>query len=281
MKELFDGIYKLVQDRSLAFIQNDPISLVHWHRTLAAKFPNTCNVKNETLVAAIVVSWFSWGSRKAFMKVAGKTLEMMREEGYGLLENYLRLGCYSEFKGNHKKIYRTFSYHDFYLMCGCTRILLKDLGYRFTGKSPQVIIDNWDEYYPHKNMFGSSDGVCKRRNMLFRWLARKDKIDLGVWADEVDKSKLLIPLDVHVNNTVNLLWPEMASMPINRNKVLTITEKLREFDQNDPIKYDFVLYALDLNEIEINREHFNFPKVLPVMVPGNTSVIFCEIDEKL
>jgi uncharacterized protein (TIGR02757 family) len=90
-----------------------------------------------------------------------------------------------------------------------------------------------------------SGSCAKRWHMFLRWMVRKnDGVDMNLWA-EVSPAKLLIPLDRHISR-------------ISRNLGLTtrksddwktaeeISENLRKFDAEDPIKYDFSLCHLGI-----------------------------------
>ena len=91
---------------------------------------------------------------------------------------------------------------------------------------------------PHQK----SSSTYKRWNMYLRWMVRKDSIDLGLWK-EVRRSDLLMPLDTHtfaVSRALGLL----ARKTYDLKAVLELTNKLKSFDNLDPIKYDFALYRL-------------------------------------
>jgi uncharacterized protein (TIGR02757 family) len=82
----------------------------------------------------------------------------------------------------------------------------------------------------------------KRYNMFLRWMVRDDNLDLGLWK-KIDKKDLILPLDTHtfnVSKKVGLL----DSGSYNLDSTIKITNRLKEFDKNDPIKYDFALYRL-------------------------------------
>ncbi|MBI3793178.1 MAG: TIGR02757 family protein [Nitrospinae bacterium] len=88
-----------------------------------------------------------------------------------------------------------------------------------------------------------SGAACKRINLFLRWMVRKDSVDLGLWK-KIRPSELIIPLDVHVNRIagrLSLVNPKGAG---DFKKALALTEKLREFDPNDPVKYDFAICSL-------------------------------------
>ncbi len=87
----------------------------------------------------------------------------------------------------------------------------------------------------------------KRWNMFLRWMVRKDHIDFGLWK-EVSKSDLIIPLDTHtfkVSQKLGLL----NRKTYDYKAALLLTEKLKEFDPEDPVKYDFALYRIGQEKI--------------------------------
>jgi uncharacterized protein (TIGR02757 family) len=81
--------------------------------------------------------------------------------------------------------------------------------------------------------------ACKRLNLYLRWMVRKDKLDLGVWTG-ISHSKLVIPLDTHIARLGKKLRLTRRSSP-DWKMALEITESLRRFDPDDPVKYDFAL----------------------------------------
>ena len=89
---------------------------------------------------------------------------------------------------------------------------------------------------------GKINSPYKRWNMYLRWMVRDKEQDLGIWK-RVDKSSLFIPLDTHtfkVSQKLGLLKRKSYDF----KSVELLTQKLKEFDKNDPVKYDFVLYRL-------------------------------------
>lgn len=82
----------------------------------------------------------------------------------------------------------------------------------------------------------------KRYNMYLRWMVRKDTLDLGLFT-KIDKKDLLIPLDTHTHK-ISLKLGLLKRKIYDFKSVLELTQKLKEFDPNDPIKYDFALYRL-------------------------------------
>ena len=87
-----------------------------------------------------------------------------------------------------------------------------------------------------------------RRNMFLRWMVRKDNngVDFGIWK-KIDQASLYIPLDLHSGNTARHLG--LLTRKMNDWKAVEeLTEVLRSFDPSDPVKYDFALFGLGVNE---------------------------------
>lgn len=81
---------------------------------------------------------------------------------------------------------------------------------------------------------------CKRLNLFLRWMVRPDDgIDFGLWKG-VPAAKLIIPLDTHVARIARRLGLTRRVSPSWRMAV-EITERLRAFDPDDPVKYDYAL----------------------------------------
>jgi len=92
--------------------------------------------------------------------------------------------------------------------------------------------------------------AMKRWHMFLRWMVRKDSIDLGLWSSSISKRDLLMPLDTHTFNiSRNLGLLKRSSCDLQA--VIELTEKLKEFDYQDPIKYDFALYRIGQEQIKI------------------------------
>ncbi len=82
----------------------------------------------------------------------------------------------------------------------------------------------------------------KRWMMFLRWMVRADVIDFGLWSG-VNRADLLIPLDTHtftVSKRLGLLERKAYDM----QSVIDLTLRLRTFDPDDPVKYDFALYRI-------------------------------------
>ena len=84
--------------------------------------------------------------------------------------------------------------------------------------------------------------------MFLRWMVRNDNrgVDFGIWKN-ISPSLLSCPLDVHSGNVARKLG--LLERKQNDGKALFILDsKLREFDKQDPVKYDFALFGLGVFE---------------------------------
>ena len=90
---------------------------------------------------------------------------------------------------------------------------------------------------------------CKRLNMYLRWMVRSDDtgVDFGLWK-KIKPSQLVIPLDLHVGNVARKLGLLQRSQN-DWQSAIELTKRLREFDANDPVKYDFALFGAGVNHL--------------------------------
>jgi uncharacterized protein (TIGR02757 family) len=81
--------------------------------------------------------------------------------------------------------------------------------------------------------------ACKRMNLFLRWMVRDRDIDFGIWR-RVPKNRLVIPLDTHIATVSKCLGFTRRSSS-DWKTALEITQALKTFDPEDPLKYDFAL----------------------------------------
>lgn len=96
----------------------------------------------------------------------------------------------------------------------------------------------------------SSASALKRWNMFLRWLVRKDSIDVGVWAGHIESANLILPLDTHtfaLCRTLGLLKRKSYDL----QSALEATDSLARFRSKDPVAYDFALYRIGQNKLNL------------------------------
>lgn len=85
----------------------------------------------------------------------------------------------------------------------------------------------------------SSTNPLKRWSLYLRWMVRKDAIDIGIW-DFINKRDLIVPLDTHIFKIGRCTgWTTRNTQSYRAAR--EITEALKTFSPDDPLKYDFFL----------------------------------------
>lgn len=86
--------------------------------------------------------------------------------------------------------------------------------------------------------------ASKRLHLFLRWLIRRDDVDPGGW--RVPSAKLIVPADVHMLRVSRMLGFTKRKQP-DLQAALEITEVLREFCPDDPVKFDFSMTRLGIH----------------------------------
>lgn len=91
------------------------------------------------------------------------------------------------------------------------------------------------------------NSACKRINMFLRWMVRKDDggVDFGIWS-KIRPDQLVCPCDLHVDRVARYLGL-ITRKQTDWQTALELTENLKQFDPQDPVKYDFALFGLGVN----------------------------------
>ena len=239
MKKLLDELVKKYETKE--FIKNDPV-----------QFPHRYNLKEDIEISAFISSLFAFGRREMFIqKLNG--LFSFANSPYELILDYKKYNL-------ENFLYRFIKSKDLIE-------LLKILNKLYTVEKSsleELFFEKKDRFKRITNYFYSnctcpnSSGFCfmfakpenksalKRINMFLRWMVRSGVVDFGLWKG-IKKNELIIPLDVHVAR----ISRELKLLKRSQNdfkSALELTEKLKEFDPIDPVKYDFALFGYGVNE---------------------------------
>ena len=231
------------------FIENDPISVPHYFTS-----------RDDREVAGLLASTIAWGNRKAIVKSAHRMMQYMDNAPADFVRNasegeLARLGSY---------VHRTFNGEDFKDFVRGVRGMFERFGgigefvesrYEATGSMAQVLSDFRREFFAcnhnshcEKHLSSIDKGAaCKRLNMYFRWFVRRDErgVDFGEWR-KVPMSALYLPLDVHTGNMGRALGL-LTRRQSDWKATVEITESLREFDAEDPVRFDFSLFGAGID----------------------------------
>jgi uncharacterized protein (TIGR02757 family) len=88
----------------------------------------------------------------------------------------------------------------------------------------------------------SQAGTYKRYMMFLRWMVRADNLDMGIWSS-IPTRALIMPLDTHTFNVSRRLGL-LHRKSYDLKAAIELTDTLRTFDPDDPVKYDFAIYRL-------------------------------------
>jgi uncharacterized protein (TIGR02757 family) len=106
-------------------------------------------------------------------------------------------------------------------------------------------------------------GAAKRLNLFLRWMVRSDDVDAGLWCS-VDKSKLIVPVDVHIARLCRILGFHNHKN-VSLKTAIEITRNFARISPDDPVKYDFSLSRIGILEdcTGRRRDQCNICELLP------------------
>ena len=248
---------KLVEKyETVDFIKDDPI-----------QFPHKGKCKEEIELYGFIASLFAYGNRKSFIK----KLDEIFSKAEGDLLGFVKNGDFSALKGIDYRFYKDEDIISLFEILSNLYNESKGLEELFNYgwiQAPlylsqyekeliffQAIVDffysraskNVGQGFYHMLPNPNNGGAMKRLNMFLRWMVRKGPVDLGVW-NFIQPSDLLIPLDVHVARVSK----EMGLLTRKSNDfkaVFELTHKLKEFCPEDPVKYDFAMFAFGIDSL--------------------------------
>lgn len=231
------------------FIQNDPISIPH-------QFTKRQDIEIAGLFAAVL----AWGQRVTIINKCNELMELMDQSPYEFIVGHKTsdLRRLKEFK------HRTFNSVDLNYFISFLSFhygshdSLEDLFLSGEEKNVEGGLIRFHnqffslDHYPSRTRKHISTperkSACKRINMYLRWMVRSDDrgVDFGLWK-RIRSSQLVCPCDVHVERVARKLRL-MKNNPLNWQTAVDLTERLKKFDPNDPVKYDFALFGLGIDE---------------------------------
>ncbi len=252
IREILEYYYDKVHRQS--FIEDDPISI-----------PHRFSLRQDIEIMGFFAAILAWGQRKTIIKSCNRLVKLMDGAPYDFIMNH------------HEKdlipldgfVHRTFNSTDLLGLIAFFRNHYQNhdtLEEAFVGNiqdNPQdvgVYIQNFHQLVmaqettaPRTRKHIASpvrNSACKRINMYLRWMVRKDTagIDFGVW-QKISPAQLLCPLDVHVERNARRLGL-IARKQSDWKTVLELTESLRQFDAEDPVRFDFALFGMGI----LNKE---------------------------
>ena len=232
------------------FIPSDPISI-----------PHLFNKKEDIEIAGFLAAALAWGQR---VTIINKSIELMNRMGNSPHEfvvnatddNMVKLSGF---------VHRTFQEDDCMYFIHTLQQMYRNEGgleavfthgFKVKGSVKDAIVHFRNEFFKYghlqrtrKHVSNPDEGsAAKRLNMFLRWMVRDDGngVDFGLWKT-ISVSDLMCPLDVHSGNIARRLGL-LERKQNDWTAVEELTANLKEFDANDPVKYDFALFGIGVNE---------------------------------
>ena len=250
LKDFLDK--KVNQYNQPSFIPYDPICIPHLFKK-----------KQDIEIAALFAAIFAWGNRTTIINKSTQLMQLMDMAPHDFIVNHSEKDLQNFLSFKHRTFITTdllyfihFFKHHYSLHASLENAFIPGI------KKADSTTENALNYF-HHYFFSMEDvpartkkhiatpernSTCKRLNMFLRWMVRKDKhgVDFGIWKN-IKPSQLVCPVDVHVARVAkkfNLLQRK----PVDWLAAVELTEQLRRFDENDPVKYDFALFGLGVVE---------------------------------
>lgn len=208
-------------------------------------FMRSAGISDENREAtAFVASVLSFGKIGQFMPRIARIVAAAN----GNVAEWIRTGAY-------KDVFRADDQHPFYRFYKCADMRKFFDAYRSVGRLKKLVAsrDAKDAIAAICSAFGGivvpkdTKSPCKRLCMFLRWMARSNsEVDIGIWADAIDRRTLIMPLDVHVMHESRRLG--LLDAPPSMRSALALTGIMREIFPDDPLKGDFALFTPSRNE---------------------------------
>ena len=243
MFELLESLHDKFNNES--FIEADPISV-----------PHSFSRAEDREIAGFLAATIAWGNRRAIVQSAHRMMRYMDNQPYDFVVN----ASNEEIATLSSYVHRTFNGGDFQDFVRALRHIVTQWGsiggyfeshYEECGDLRKVLSDFRRDFHavdhnPHSEKHLSSidkGAACKRLFMYLRWMVRRDGrgVDFGLW-QRIPMSALYMPLDLHtgrMGRSLGLLKRKQDDW----KAVEELTATLRNFSNDDPVRYDYSLFG--------------------------------------
>lgn len=227
-----------------AFLQNDPSWFMH-----------QVEERENQEIMAFIASVLSYGKRELFFPKLHFVLNASRSQPYRWVKDALFRRDISD---DRHCFYRLYNNHMMLRFLETLKTIVDDYGSLgafaqslAVNHTALEVLNGLSDYFLAQGIKGMvpspRTSVAKRPCMFLRWMVRDNSpVDLGLWADFIDKRSLFIPLDTHV-------MQEATRLGLIKNKsaswhtVVQLTDSLKNIFPDDPAKGDFALFGVGVN----------------------------------
>ncbi len=235
-----------------SFIESDPIAIPHEYSQL-----------QDIEIAGFWAAVLAWGQRKTILNKARELFARMDHAPYDFIINHTEndLKKFLSFRHRTFNAEDTLYFISFFKEFYQRNDSLENAFSRHMDEN-DVTVENalrgfheeffdleWAPARTRKHIATPArKSACKRINMFLRWMVRRDDcgVDFGLW-QTIDPSQLVCPCDVHVDRVARRLGL-IRRKQTDWQTALELTDELRKLDAADPVRYDFALFGLGLED---------------------------------
>ncbi|MFM2208200.1 MAG: hypothetical protein RL213_2175, partial [Bacteroidota bacterium] len=233
-----------------SFIPSDPVSIPHRFRG-----------KEEREISGFLAATLAWGRRDIILKSCDRLLRLMEDSPYDFVMN----ASASDLKPLNSFVHRTFNGTDAVAFVKSLQHVYRnhggleaiftplptdepDTGAHIT-RARHKFFELKHPQRTEKHFADPSRGsAAKRINMFLRWMVRRDEngVDFGIWKS-ISPAQLICPLDVH-SGRVAREFGLLTRQQNNWKGAVELTSNLRKIDPEDPVRFDYALFGMGVNE---------------------------------
>lgn len=235
---------------SPTFITNDPISIPHRYSD-----------KHDIEIMGFFAATLAWGQRKTILQKCSELADRMNNSPYSFvmkndpLELQQLVGFkHRTFNDTDLLYFVDFLHRHYHHYDSLEDAFMTDGSFISVENS---LIQFEKKFFNHPDAPNRTrkhiatptrNSTCKRLNMFLRWMVRNDDkgVDFGLWK-RIPQHALICPIDVHVERTARRLGLIFRKQT-DWKTALELTESLRQLDPDDPVKYDFALFGLSVDQ---------------------------------
>lgn len=250
LKDFLDS--KVEQYNQPGFIELDPVSIPHQY-----------SKKEDIEITAFFAATLAWGQRKTIINKCLELFKMMDNAPHDFMLNHQEkdLRPFLNFKHRTFNDIDTLYFIDFFSNFYREHSSLEEafvIGWTENQNIMDTLLSNFHNFFfqmpdsPQRTRkhvaTPKRKAACKRINMFLRWMVRKDNkgVDFGIW-NTIKPYQLICPCDLHVDRVGRKLGL-ITRKQTDWWTAMELTEALRDFDPADPVKYDFALFGLGIEE---------------------------------
>ena len=252
LKDFLDQ--KVAEYNQPDFIPYDPISI-----------PHRFSKKQDIEIAGFIAATLAWGQRKTIINKCVELLAMMDNAPYDFMLHHsdADLKALLGFKHRTFNDIDTLYFVEFFRWFYNQHESLEEaftIGWDEDPDIMEKLLSNFRDFFfqlpdaPRRTgkhiATPRRKSACKRINMFLRWMVRSDDkgVDFGIWK-KIRPYQLICPCDLHVDRVGRKLGL-IERKQTDWQTAVELTGKLREFDPQDPVKYDFALFGMGVEERE-------------------------------